>query len=149
MHSEKSTKSDCRESQPTELASGDLDTLQLSTSLFEGDMFPEERSNVERYRGLQKELSRRLTLFWGIPDESIEIGATVLTKAGSITHIVHLMQRDALDIYAEEMFKDRDSLEVTPMSVIRRVYGLKNEEITKIFRDHFRFEKDSKVDFKV
>merc|ERR1719242_2987882 len=123
------------------------DNKSVSRSVFEGDMKPEERVIVEKYRGLTRRLSRSLTRFWNIPDDTIEVGATCITKKGAITHIVHDMQGEDLQIYAEELFKYKDPSEVTGISVIRKVYELRKDELTKLFRDRFHLNTDFKVEF--
>jgi len=118
-------------------------------SVDEGDITLKDVEKVEQYKGWQKALSRKLTRFWNIPDNTIEVGATVITKTGADTHIVHDMLRDDLQIFASELFPDENPKEVTAIAVIREVYDQNNEALTKIFRDHYRFTTDDfKVDFK-
>lgn len=53
-------------------------------SRIRGEIRFAEKSKIEQYRGLRLKLSRSLTQFWRIPDKTIEIGATVLTKTGNV-----------------------------------------------------------------
>merc|ERR1712241_471842 len=67
-------------------------------SVDEGDMTLKDMEKVEKYKGRQTALSRILTRFWNIPDDTIEVGATIITKQGALTHIVHDMAKDDLQI---------------------------------------------------
>merc|ERR1719300_1652414 len=106
------------------LATGTLKQDQsFEPSVDEGDMTPKDIKKVEQYKGRQKALSRKLTRFWNIPDDTIEVGATVITKTGADTHIVHDMLRDDLQIFASELFPDENPKEVTAIAVIREEYA--------------------------
>ena len=97
----------------------------------------EERANMLNYAGLRWKMSGALARLWHIPQKAVEIGATVLTESGAITHIVHLMKRDAVDIYAAELFGDQHVDYVTPIVIARRFYEIRKLEISEIFRAHF------------
>lgn len=70
----------------------------------------------------------------------------MITKKGAITHIVHMMQREDMEIYAESLFASQSSAEVSALSVIRKVYDLRNAELNGIFRNHFDLGNDFKVE---
>ena len=71
----------------------------------------------------------------------------MVTKTGAITHIVHFMQREDVDINAEELFPSQSSAEVSALSVVRKVYQLRKDEVITIFRKHFDVGMDFKVAF--
>merc|ERR1719300_144949 len=126
------------------LATGTLKQDQsFEPSVDEGDMTLKDIKKVEKYKGRQKALSRKLTRFWNIPDDTIEVGATVITKQGAMTHIVHDMAKDDLQILGADLFPSINLCEVTALMVVREVYQQHNEALTKIFRNHYRFTMDS------
>ena len=82
-----------------------------------------------------------------VSDKNIEIGNTVLTKTGAITHVVHLMKRQAVTIYAEELFGDSTMDQISPADIARRFYDIRSSEVTEIFRAHFNLSKAFDVVF--
>ena len=100
------------------------------------DITAEERTNLLVHSGFRWKMSGSLARIWHIPQKAVEIGATVLTKSGAVTHIVHLMKRDAVDIYAAELFGEQHDDEVTPIMIARRFYEIRRLEISEIFRAH-------------
>lgn len=67
--------------------------------------------------------------------------------SGAITHIVHLMKREDLELYAAEMFGDVMSSQVTPLLVVHQFFELKRTELTQIIRRHFHLGTDFNVEF--
>merc|ERR1711971_1186672 len=99
-------------------------------TLSPGDMTEEERANILNRAGLRWKMTSALAQLWQTSDKTIEVGATVLTKTGAIMHIVHLMRRDAVAVFAEELFGDqRDGLE-TALDVARRFYEIRRAELS-------------------
>ena len=82
-------------------------------------------------------LSRSLTANWHLPDKTIEIGNTVLTANGAITHIVHLMSKQSMTGYAEELFGHSPDRTISASEIARRFDRVHRLEISKIFRSHF------------
>ena len=118
-----------------------------SPELSSGAMTARERTKIEYHRGFRKAMSRSLTRFWGIPDKTIEIGSTIITKTGAITHIVHLMSIEDAQDFAVELFGDDAKMGVPPLVVVRQFYELKRMEISELFRDHFHLGQEFSVTF--
>jgi len=85
---------------------------------------------------LTKKLGRSLTQLWGIPEGTIEVGHTVVTKKGAITHIVHFMKRDDISAYSEALYGDEDD-HLSPWLIIRQFYESKKRDLCGIIRTHF------------
>ena len=128
-----------------------MSTLSVDTSdtVSSANLSSLERHKIEYHRGFGKQLSRSLTRFWGIPDNSIKIGSTITTKSGAITHIVHSMATDDAEDFAAELFGDdfNAKMGLNPLVTVRRFYELKQPEISQLFRDHFQLGAGFQVTF--
>merc|ERR1719242_205478 len=80
-----------------------LESLSSMGSLDGVVLKEKEKLSIELYRGWRQKLSQSLTDIWQIPDKSIEIGNTLTTNTGTMTHIVHLMKREDIED-AQQMF---------------------------------------------
>lgn len=107
----------------------------------------DEKRRIERRRGLTWKLGRALNQFWNIPDGAIEVGHTMLTQKGMITHIVHFMKREDITAYSAELFGDDDSVPVTPLLIVRQFYESKRYALCEIFRSHFGLSNEFDVTF--
>lgn len=110
-----------------------------------------EKLQIDRYRGWRQQLSRSLTELWQIPEKSIEIGNTLTTNKGAITHIVHLMKREDIED-AQHMFGDAESAEIGRygnygISIAEQFYAMKRDAVNKIFRAHFRLRRQFQISF--
>ena len=56
--------------------------------------------NVLKNRGRTLALSRALAALWHVQPKSLEVGSTILTESGAITHIVHSVSRSELAVFA-------------------------------------------------
>ena len=118
-----------------------------SVSSSEAAISDKEKKQILKFRGLRLKLSQSLTELWHIPSKTIEIGATVLTKSGAMTHIVHLMKSDDVEIYKSVVMADRLDIEVTETMIARRFYALRRDEVSEIFKSHFGLSEGFEVDF--
>ena len=100
------------------------------------DLTKDEIARIESRRGLTKKLGRSLTQLWQIPEGTIEVGHTVVTKKGAITHIVHFMKRDDISAYSEALYGDVDD-HLSPWLIIRQFYESKKRDLCGIIRTHF------------
>ena len=128
-------------------------------------MFEREKQLILQNRGWRLKLSQSLTQLWhslvnvfvilwtccsltnlkscarcghhAVPEKSIEIGSTLLTKTGAVTHIVHLMKKDDIEIYASEILGNREDTTMDELFIIGQFYAIRKEEVGAIFRDHF------------
>ena len=74
-------------------------------------------------------------------------GSLLLTKTGATMHIVHLMAREDVAVYTEQLFGDRPDVAVTPMTIVQRFYEIRQSEIDDIFQFHFGLSGDFSVVF--
>ena len=61
----------------------------------------------------------------------------MLTKTGAVTHIIHLMKKDDIEIYASEILGDREDITVDELFIVGQFYAIRKEEVGAIFREHF------------
>ena len=119
-------------------SSGSATTLPIQTKEVKGNVITEdERELIKLYRGWRLKLGRSLTAFWHLPDKTIEIGNTVLTANGAVTHIVHLMNKHVMKGYVKELLGNRPDGSVSALEIARRFYSVHRLEISEIFRSHF------------
>ena len=100
----------------------------------------DEKSRIELYRGWRLKLSRSLTKLWRLPDDTIQIGNTLLTANGAETHIVHLMNKHTMKGHVQELFGHRAEDTVSAMNVARQFYRVHQSEISQRFRSHFQLD---------
>ena len=100
----------------------------------------DEKSRIELYRGWRLKLSRSLTKLWRLPDDTIQIGNTLLTANGAETHIVHLMNKHTMRGHVQELFGHRAEDTVSAMNVARQFYRVHQSEISQRFRSHFQLD---------
>ena len=113
-------------------------SMVSTTKKFKGnDITEDEKGLIKLYRGWRQKLSRSLTAIWHLPDKTIEIGNTMLTANGAITHIVHLMSKQSMTGYAEELFGHSPDRTISASEIARRFDRVHRLEISKIFRSHF------------
>ena len=106
-----------------------------------------EEVNMKYYSGFRDSLSRQLAQLWRVSHQNIQIGKTILTKNGSITHIVHLLRCDDLTEFAVEICSDDRRSGASTMWIVRQFYKIRSSELTDIFREHFRVGSDFKAVF--
>lgn len=114
------------------------------------DITENEKMQISRFRGWRRRLSASLCEIWQIPKKSIEIGATVLTNHGAITHIVHLMPTEDIEAYKTGISGDKLSdkkVEEIGLIITRTFYANHRFEINDIFRSHFSVGSDFTVEF--
>jgi len=102
---------------------------------------------MKYYSGFRDRLSRQLAQLWRVSHQNIQIGKTILTKNGSITHIVHLLRCDDLTEFAVEICSDDRRSGASTMWIVRQFYKIRSSELTDIFREHFRVGSDFKAVF--
>ena len=100
----------------------------------------DEKSRIELYRGWRLKLSRSLTKLWRLPDDTIQIGNTLLTANGAETHIVHLMNKHTMKGHVQELFGHRAEDTVSAMNVARQFYRVHQSEISQRFRSHIQLD---------
>ncbi len=62
----------------------------------------------------------------------------MVTMKGARTHIVHYISALDIDIMQKEMVRQQANVHVTPEYVVRQLFNFKKQEISKVFRDHFK-----------
>ena len=71
----------------------------------------------------------------------------MLTKSGSVTHIVHMMKRVDFEVFSSELSGDRDDFNVTPTMIVRQFYEFRKAEVRSIFKSHFGLFNAFNVEF--
>ena len=99
------------------------------------------------YSGFRDRLGRQLAQLWRVSHKNIQIGKTILTTNGAITHILHFMKSDDLADYAAEFCSEDDRSAASTMWVIRQFCNLRQSDLNDIFREHFRVGSDFEVVF--
>merc|ERR1712142_377177 len=88
-----------------------------------------------------------LTELWQIPDKSIEIGNTLTTSTGTMTHIVHLMKREDIED-AQQMFQfGGQDVGRYGLLIAEQFYASRKVAVSKIFRSHFRLGRNFRIMF--
>ena len=65
-----------------------------------------ENENILNNRGRTQALSESLAAIFEIQPRNIEIGATLIHKKGTITHVVHMVYKTEIEIMEAELLKD-------------------------------------------
>ena len=88
-------------------------------------------------------LSRALSAVLQVPPKCVEVGATILTNDGALTHIVQSVYRSELAKYAEALRSlGNDVDEVTPRLFVEQTLAASMNEISAKFREHFQLGHD-------
>ena len=75
---------------------------------------------------------------FGIPPKNLEVGYSMLTKYGIITHIVHYIYEDDLEIMEEELLDEIEGqINVTPKFYVSQLYAAMQTNINSVFKQHF------------
>ena len=124
-----------------------LSALESLSSLRGVVLQEKEKLSIGLYRGWRQKLSRSLTELWQIPDKSIEIGNTLTTSTGTMTHIVHLMKREDI-VDAQQMFQfGGQEVGRYGLLIAEQFYASRKVAVSKIFRSHFRLGRNFRIMF--
>ena len=104
-----------------------------------------EELSILKHSGRTLSLSRGIAKIWRTQSKSIEVGSTLVTKHGAVTHIVHYLDRAQFEQFVLDQ-GDHES-DVTPYFFVRRVYHSLNQQITALFLRHFHLEDCFSVHF--
>ncbi len=117
-----------------------------SEALGGNDLTKSEERLILKHRGRTLALSRGIAKIWSTQSKSIEVGTTLLTKQGAVTHIVHYLDTaEFLQFVSDNQPKHKH--DVTPYCFVRRVYGLLNDQMQQLFQDHFGVGTCFKIQF--
>lgn len=109
------------------------------------DLSLDEKAQILKNRGKTLALSRAMAALFHTSPKCIEIGSTILTKQGSMTHIMHSVHVSELEQYEAQIREGGVDDEVTPLYYIKLMYASLGDEVNQIFRKHFGFGKDFRV----
>lgn len=95
---------------------------------FGNDLSKSEEKSIEKHRGRTLSLSKEMAKIWQTQPKSFEIGCTVLTKQGAVTHIVQYLDRNKMES------------NMTSISYVRRQFASLKSEITNMIQKHFELD---------
>ena len=120
----------------------------LSLSSMNGAVLSEEeKQSFLKKRGKRLCLAERIASVFAVPDRNLEVGHSMLTQYGIITHIVHYIYDSDLEALEDELGNDI-GFPITPKFLISQLYESFSEEINQIFRLHFGLCDEFNVTFK-
>jgi len=96
-----------------------------------------EKHNFSEYRGLRFGLRNQLTALFQIPKSSIEIGNSILTNQGCITHVIQSVYQDNLIRY-DNSSGDSNQMTIKPIDYVEHFYISFKRDIENIFNEMFR-----------
>ena len=93
----------------------------------------------------------KIYFFESVPTKNIEIGASMITKYGLMTHVFHFLYERDLAEMEDELIRqspDReDSISVTPRFYLQQLYAVMEAEMNEVFRAHFSLNDHFSVKF--
>ena len=120
-----------------------IDTSNMLTEI--------EKQNLIDNAGRTLQLSQNIAEAFGVDAERIEVGQSMINKYGILTHIVHCVYVSDLEAMEEEMTEDEDDrrVQVNVRFYISELYESAKimQDITKVFRSHFKLNDDFDVVF--
>eukprot|EP01084_Bolivina_argentea_P127095 224844_1 len=125
----------------------------VSKSHYEYDKISEqERINLINNRGRTQALGESIAEIFGITPKNIEIGYSMITKYGLITHVVHFVYESDMQTMETEIQSDMINsllkINVSSKFFTSQLYASVKTEINQIFRDHFQLNEDFTVEHK-
>ena len=99
----------------------------------------EKRKLINNY-GKRKALGRNIAETFGIPIKNIEVGNSMITKHGIITHIVHYIYQEDLEMLEEELIGQINFL--SPRYFVSQLYLSLKQDINDAFCAHFDLKDD-------
>ena len=109
----------------------------------------QEKENFINNRGRTAALGEQVAELMETHAKNIEIGHSMITKYGIITHVVHSVAVSDLEMMKEELVEEnqRDMVNVTPIFFVSQLYASLSNEINHVFRNHFELNDDFEVEF--
>ena len=86
------------------------DTASNPSSSNKNGITEEEKKNLLDNRGRTQALGENIAEVYGIPTKNIEVGQSMITKYGIITHIVHYVYDEDLEMMEEELLSDNSDM---------------------------------------
>ena len=127
---------------------GDTENKANAAFLAAKTITEEEKENLLNNRGRTEGLGFEICEVFGIAPKNLEVGYSMLTKYGIITHIVHFVYEDDLEIMEEELVDEIDNhaqINVTSKFYVSQLYASMQININKVFRSHFDINDDFEV----
>ena len=123
------------------------DLLNVSLSNKQG-ITEEEKQKLLNNRGRTQALGESIAEVFGIPTKNIEVGHSMVTKYGIITHLVHYVYAEDLEIMEEELLNEneKDAI-VTPKFFVAQLFIAAKNDIKCVFCQHFMLNNDFEVEF--
>eukprot|EP01083_Nonionella_stella_P137001 416977_1 len=103
-----------------------------------------ERDNIIDNRGRTMCLAESIAEVFGIQPKYIEIGYTMITKCGFITHIVHYVDQEDLDLMEQEA-QHPDT--ISALYFAEQLFLSLQSDITTVMRQHFNLNTDFETEY--
>ena len=111
----------------------------------------EEKQNLLNNRGRTMALGENIAEVFGIPTKNIEVGYSMITRYGIITHVIHYVYDDDLEMMEEELLNEKMDVNrdiiVTPKYFVSQLFAATKTDIRDVFRNHFILNEDFEVGF--
>eukprot|EP01083_Nonionella_stella_P105087 302087_1 len=109
----------------------------------------DEKQNIIDNRGRTWCLGGRIAEVFRIPPKNIEVGFSQITRDGLMTHIVHYVDREDIEIMQQELdnVQGDEAKTVTPSYFTKQLHLSLHQDISAVFRKHFHLNKDFIVEY--
>merc|ERR1712228_897239 len=108
----------------------------------ENQIMKEEKLQIVINKGKRKKFATNIAELFGIPRKNIQIGNSIITKQGVISHIVHFVSNSDL----EQLGVALDEESVSIDKYIDMLYSSLSREVNQVCRRHFGLSDDFVVD---
>ena len=102
-----------------------------------------EKKKIKDNRGRARALGEGIAEVFGIAAKNIEVGSSMITKHGVITHIVHYLYDEDLETMQQELVDNQ--IMVTPKYFVSQLFATLKEDINDLFCNHFTLDNDFEV----
>eukprot|EP01084_Bolivina_argentea_P022927 42645_1 len=117
----------------------------MSPSGYGNKLTDQETENIMNNRGRTEALSEGLAALFQTQPKNIEVGSTLVHSYGAIIHVVHMVDQSEVDIMRQEL--DDDEIIVNPYFYTQQLFSSLKNEITGLFRIHFKLGQDCFVEY--
>merc|ERR1712228_76547 len=108
----------------------------------ENQIMKEEKLQIVINKGKRKKFATNIAELFGIPRKNIQIGNSIITKQGVISHVVHFVNDSDLEQLAVAL--DEESVSIK--QYIDMLYASLSKQMNKVCQRHFGLSEDFVVD---
>ena len=103
----------------------------------------EEKKKLRNNYGRRNALGKSIAETFGIEIKNIEVGSSMISKYGIMTHIVHYIYEEDLDMMEEELQDQINFL--SPKYFISQLFVSLKEDVNNVFSNHFDLNNDFEI----